>query len=261
MGEYRLTLVSNSAVSSELYPSNTVAKFTTRLHTPVEVEGDYEIAMTKIQFPISFYNISDDEYFVDEFAMDDDGVTSDYETCTLANGNYSDIRQLVRYLNTFQIITRNLGLGYNEDSARVQVLWTRRPGQKMVNFSPKLRAMLGFPPEGESFIWDGTAPNPVNLYRNVHQQLFVYCDVVEPQLVGDSSERVLRTVGIEDVSKFGNLFVQRYANPDYVPLQKKQFHTIEIDIRTYENRPAPFEYGPSMVNVHIRRARSSRKRR
>jgi hypothetical protein len=265
MEECSLILVSNAEFSSTLYPSNTVAKFTTRLCRPVEMRagGTYEIAVTKIQFPISFHNVNEKDFFVTEYLLseDDDGedVKSEFKTVTLPKGNYSDLKQLLHYLNKLTVVKNNLALDYNEDSGRVEVVWSGREGRKMVDLSPKLRAMLGFKPTGEEFLAEGPAPNPVHLYANVHQQLFVYCDVVEPQLVGDSSERVLCTVGIEDVTRFGYLFKQRYINPDYIPLLKTNFDTIEIDIRTYEDLPAPFEYGPSLVKVHIRRAAGGRR--
>src|SRR6218665_306239 len=35
----------------------------------------------------------------------------------------------------------------------------------------------------------------------------------------------------------------RYEKPIYIPLQKKHFDSIEIDIRTDTGKPVPFEYG------------------
>jgi hypothetical protein len=254
--EYRLTLVSNSELSQTLFPMNTVAKFTTRLCRPVELDpcGEYEIGLTKIQFPLSFYNINDSEFYVTAFNIDDDGARTDYEVVNLAKGNYAEPRQLIRYLNSLAVVGDNMRLEYNEDSNRVDVIV--KPGErKQVNLSPKLREMMGFDPATivDDWIFPGLAPKPINMYRNVHRQIFVYCDVVEPQLVGDSMERVLYTVGIPDVSKFGHLFKDRYDTPDYIPLLKTHFHTIEINMKTYEDKPAPFEFGPSLVKVHIRR--------
>jgi hypothetical protein len=268
MEECTLILVSNAEFSRTLYPSNTVAKFTTRLFEPVEMNTNggaaYEIAVTKIQFPISFYNVNDTDYYIHEFKMDNDGIKSEIKTLALPKGNYADLTQFLDYLNKLTIIKNNLSFQYNEESGRVEVSWNMKSNTKRIDLSPKLRAMLGFDPTPEGpkqcFIREGPAPSPPHLHVNVHQQLFVYCDVVEPQLVGDSSERVLCTVGIEDVTKFGYLFKQRFPNPDYVPLLKTTFHTIEIDIRTYEDLPAPFEFGPSLVKVHIRRALRSRRR-
>jgi hypothetical protein len=253
--EYRLTLVSNSELSQAFYPGNTTASFTIRMCRELELASgiEYEMALTKIQIPISFNNVNDTEFFLDAFRVDDDGVQSDFESAILPRGNYPDVHQLLHYLNSLSLVSENLRFDYNEDSNRVDV--AMKPGaRKEVQLSPKLRAMLGFRVgRTEDWITHGLAPNPVNMYRNVHRQIFVYCDLVEPQLVGDSMERILHTVGIPDVSKYGHLFIQSYDNPDYIPLLKTHFDTIKIDMRTYEDQPVPFEFGPSLVKVHIRR--------
>jgi hypothetical protein len=260
-----ITLVSNSSISKELFPSNTVARFTTRLVRPVElVGGDYEMALTEIQFPISFYNVGSSDYVVQAFFGGEDGSQGTERVAkALPRGNYTNIKQLVAYLNNFEPMKGNLVLAYDEDSNRVKAGYPEREiggVRKNVQMSTKLRAMLGFALEGEHYVRDESASNPPNLFINVRSQLFVYCDVLEPQLFGDSAQRVLRTVGIPDVSKFGQLFVERYDNPDYVPILKTHFQTIEIDIRTFDDLPAPFVFGPSLVKVHIRKASSASRR-
>jgi len=48
----------------------------------------------------------------------------------------------------------------------------------------------------------------------------------------------------------------RYEKPIYIPLQKKHFDSIEIDIRTDTGKPVPFEYGKVIgkviVTLHFR---------
>jgi hypothetical protein len=93
---------------------------------------------------------------------------------------------------------------------------------------------------------------PANLYIQVPQQLFVYSDILEPQIVGDTIAPLLRIVGIEDVSLYGKIIVKTYDNPHYVPILKRRFETVEIEIRDSEGKPAPFEYGPVVLKLHFR---------
>jgi hypothetical protein len=231
------------------------------------------------------------EAFTLDYDDEGDPIRVDLETKKLPKGNYTDVQHLMTALNAFSIVKKNVYFKYEEDSGRVEVCDPKRkkkktgPEQqladeddddvndsyikKKVDLSPKLRAMLGFKTGAEDkhdddydeygalinvpYLRNGFAPRPVNLYVNVRQQLFVYCDVLEPQIVGDKEERVLRVVGLDDVTQFGRLIVKTYDNPDYVPILKPSFDTIEIDIRTYDDLPAPFEFGPSLVKVHIRK--------
>ena len=80
--------------------------------------------------------------------------------------------------------------------------------------------------------------------------LFVYCDVVEPTVVGYFKVPLLRTVNIDGIE---GLTVNRiYQNIQYVPLHRKQFDTIEIDIRDEVGRKAPFECRKVIVTLHFR---------
>jgi len=254
MAGFGMSLMSNSEFSNKLYPENTHAKFKTRLYSTIELQGEYEIALTDIQFPISFYNVNAADCYVDAFNMDEYGMKSNFESYTLPKGNHADLKHFLQYLNSLDIIKPNVRFEYNKDSDRVLVYPIYGEQRKFIDLSTVLRAMLGFK-LGEEYLKEGPAYKPANLYANVRQQLFVYCDLVEPQLVGDSAECLLKTVGIEDVTEFGNLCVKTYDNPDYVPIRRTHFQTVEIDIRTHDDRPAPFEFGPSLVKVHVRRAR------
>ena len=54
--------------------------------------------------------------------------------------------------------------------------------------------------------------------------LYVYCDV------GDIKARLLRVV--DAAGNFGDTIRRLYMTPQYVPVAKKEFNTVEIDIRT-----------------------------
>ena len=55
MSQFRLTLPSNS--SAAYYPNNTMCKFTTRLYSTMELNSEWEAALTEITFPHSWYTI------------------------------------------------------------------------------------------------------------------------------------------------------------------------------------------------------------
>ena len=43
-----------------------------------------------------------------------------------------------------------------------------------------------------------------------------------------------------------------YATPQYVPVSRKEFNTVEIDIRDDTGRPVPFEFGKVVATLHFR---------
>ena len=70
--------------------------------------------------------------------------------------------------------------------------------------------------------------------------IYVYTDVVESRIVGDSIVPLLCSLPIR-----GN-------NIHYVTLLRNKFGTISIDIRDDIGRSVPFEYGKVTVKRHVR---------
>ena len=113
---------------------------------------------------------------------------------------------------------------------------------------PHLRKMLGMT------MFSSFANNQIKADSVVDMDpvdsLYVYCDVVEPRVVGDSQVPLLRIVPAE--GDHGQLVTRIYENVHYVRLQRKSFQTIEINIRDRTGNIVPFEQGTLNVTVHFR---------
>ena len=59
--------------------------------------------------------------------------------------------------------------------------------------------------------------------------LYVYCDAAEAIPVGDIKTPLLRVV--DAARNFGDLIHRLYTTPHFVPVSRKEFYTVEIDIR------------------------------
>jgi hypothetical protein len=84
--------------------------------------------------------------------------------------------------------------------------------------------------------------------------LYVYCDILENTPVGDTEAPLLRIV--DTTGEYGTNIHRTFDPPRYVPVQRKTFDSIEIDIRANDGSPVAFEGGRSIVTVHFRRASS-----
>jgi len=81
--------------------------------------------------------------------------------------------------------------------------------------------------------------------------MYVYCDVLEHVTVGDTTAPLLHIV---DKSRKKDENVHKTVNPIlYVPLQKKNFDTVEINIMTDNGVPVPFRSGKAFVVLEFRR--------
>ena len=125
------------------------------------------------------------------------------------------------------------------------------PRRVQVAYSPDLARLLGYSHNMRyTQRYLRLSKNPPDLRERVHS-VYVYCDVLEHVPVGDTKAPLLRIVDTDDKS-IGN--IHRVFNPLlYVPLQKKTFNTIDIDMRTEFGTTVPFLSGKSFVVLEFRR--------
>jgi len=83
--------------------------------------------------------------------------------------------------------------------------------------------------------------------------IYVYCDVIEPVVVGDCKVQLLRTLPFRHDSNV-EVFNHVFTNLLYTPLQKKHFGSLEVNIMTDTGQPVPFADGKSIVVLHFRRS-------
>ena len=84
--------------------------------------------------------------------------------------------------------------------------------------------------------------------------IYVYTDVVESRIVGDSLAPLLRSLPVG--GNHGAAVYDRFTNIHYVPLLYAHFKSTEINIRDDTGRFVPFEYGKVIVTLHFQRRRT-----
>jgi len=121
-----------------------------------------------------------------------------------------------------------------------------------VDFSPDSARLSGLRSDetyvtGEEVI----SKREPNLSSNI-RSVYVYCDLLEYIPVGDTKASLFRIVD-KSTELEGNVH-RVFNNPTlYVPLQKKCFDTVEIDMIIDTGDPVPFLSGKSFVVLEFRR--------
>ncbi|CAH3172814.1 unnamed protein product [Porites lobata] len=87
--------------------------------------------------------------------------------------------------------------------------------------------MLGFTRE-QTISKTTTGDRQVDLEYGFHD-LFVYCDLIQSQYVGDALVPLLRIVPVE--GEVGQRVSKSFVRPQYLPVSRKQFETIEVNIK------------------------------
>ena len=80
--------------------------------------------------------------------------------------------------------------------------------------------------------------------------MYDYCDAASYTYVGDTKAPLLRVLNMN--GNDGETMRLSFPDIHYVPVQKRQFDTIEISINTARGRLVPFESGRSVVKLHFK---------
>lgn len=71
------------------------------------------------------------------------------------------------------------------------------------------------------------APNNIDLFENL-KQMYAYCDIIEPQMVGSNALKLLRVVPVASGTQDQTQAKWEPVRAEYLKLSKKHFDTIEI---------------------------------
>jgi len=125
--EFQLTLPSNS--STEFFPTNKASDFTTKLPTPIALEGEWELALIDIQYPHNWYNVPEDVGILFFLEPVDESILDTFGELSLASlsRNLKYIASHAAEIKTTEAITPKKGhflaihvpKGYYDNAAEI----------------------------------------------------------------------------------------------------------------------------------------------
>ena len=269
MKHFFVVLPSDSSMN--YFPDNTVAHYKTKLSKPICDDGDYEVALTELVYPMNYHNFVVKEpllirptYQPDYFTahgVHNLNITKQL-TWELKSGYYENVEALVEYLNT------ELAKFYGEfyESELDEPLFRYDPKTKKMDFLLCCKlAVHGHEPKGVVFFADSAGLNDAFLNRfgifsedtfelGSPQLMYVYCNIVSPYLVGDVQTPLLRVIAPK--GERNEIVSTEFTRPYYIPVARRGFDTIEININDELGNPMPFTGGRSVVILHFRRNES-----
>ena len=144
-----------------------------------------------------------------------------------------------------------LNLHFDATSRTISVLVG---ADNVVTLSSDLASIMGFSHRQLTFREERKYKGKVAMdpYRWFNS-LYVYCDATEAIPVGDITDPLLRVINA--AGNFGDMIHRLYTTPQYIPVSRKEFNTVEIDTRNVSGRPMPFQFGKTIVILHFCRTR------
>ncbi|GFU04881.1 uncharacterized protein TNCV_1290071 [Trichonephila clavipes] len=121
------------------------------------------------------------------------------------------------------------------------------PLHTKVTFREKLSNMLGF--RMNTFTKGNYASDYILELRAGITEVYVYCDIIAPSLVGDVSASILKIIPIANGYK--EQIAKQFTVPLYFPIRKNYFDTIEIELVTSSGPPIKFISGKKTLSCRF----------
>ena len=247
MDSFTIELVPNA--SSQLFPNNTLSSFTNFLPEQVNLDGQWQVAISEIFFPSRYQNVKEGK-----FMFYDEKLSKTTDAYYLEPGLYSCITDIVEAMNIL-IQERN---NHGDICITIKVSWvTQKVKVYLANeesslaiFSTDLGHILGRDVRNDLGIlmsWKGSH-EPTFAYDNVRiHSLVIYNDIVEYKIVGGTKATLFRCFLFISKLKSGdiittgqNMNYQTFSNLQFRRLLKNCFHNIHIDLRDTSGEEIPF---------------------
>ena len=189
MDSFTIELVSNA--SSELFPDNTLSSFTNFLPEQVNLEGQWEVAVSKISCPSTYQNVTKGKFLFHDNEL---SKTKDYYY--LEPGLYHSFIDIVEAMNSL-IQNRNshnttcIGLKVDRRSQKVTFSLVNDKSSLVIS-SIDLGHIFGGDVHNDwGILMLGKGPHkPLFAYDIVRlHSIMIYTDIVEYNIVGDTNHR------------------------------------------------------------------------
>ena len=238
---FYLTLPSNASLNE--FPNNKTTSYRVKLPQSIDLEGVWEVGLYSISYPNTWYTL---QKGVDTHLFYGDR-TGLFQQAIMDYGYYQSMPELIKAANKAlsRNVSDNIKLAYNALTGKVTV--QIKNGFQFAAMKP-LSIILGF--GGKDVMLKKTTESPYVADLTTVSTIYVYCDIVQPQIVGDTSAQLLKSIPAEGT--FGDIITKTFTNIQYVPIQRKLFEDVEILLRSDTGDPVPFERGKVVTTLHFR---------
>ena len=264
MEHFYVTLPSNSSYA--YYGKQPMSHFKTKLARQLHVNvGEWEVGLAEFIYPISWHNVLDGTFSVRKLIDNKWG----YVDGKIPASKYESAAQLIETLET---AIRDI-LGNQNEHIAFTILHTRHvkifiENGYALHISQNLAQVLGFGDRtctlsNASDISQDTcditfqlknlsllSPFVADVNRGL-RSLFIHCNIVQPQLVGDQYVPLIRTVAV--TGKTDDVVANSFSNIHYMSIERSTFQEIEIHITDDIGRTVPFQHGRVIVKLHFKR--------
>ena len=240
-----------SNASYELFDRNTPDEYRIALPKRIYLHGNYEVALVEIQYPLTWNTFEKDRAYRIKVQSTEDGS---YGEGDITKSKYSSAREFVQEIT--KTIARSMNhtksyagaFTYNSLSNRIY--FDLETYKIEIKLSQEVLDTLGIRHQKNWLRGRGVAQFPPDISYGF-TSLYIYCNIVQPQIVGDVFAPLLRTVAIPTYGR-GNIIQKTYDQPHYVPVNTDELSIVEINIKDDTGNSVSFASGKVICKLHFR---------
>ena len=276
--EFTIDLISNA--SMEIFSENTMASFPNQLSQPIQLQGEWQVALTSLSFSSNINNVNAGEIVVytNSRTETDESRNQSGQNRKIRTGIYNSwenlVTEIVRIASLKQFDRR-----FDKVTQKLTLKFGKNEGLSFQdNEIPSILGFKGTPdPSNSGFVQIGYKKNVENGNPNApnrhlanftvditcgSQLIFVYIDIIEYQHVGDSRAPVLKIIESERRLRNGSLNTvtpvhhKTFTNLDYKRLLSNNIQNIKVELRNETGKHLPFTgIGKVVVSLKFQRTR------
>ena len=216
----------------------------------ITLEGEWEVALTEIHYPHSWNNVQGN--FLNRFFLHNQEQREVWEVIIIPPGHYSSIDDLITTIN--EAVSKkdrfkdDVKFSYDSLNRKVTIGLQNNAEIALENIGH----ILGFQSTSQVNSKISRGEREADLEHGFHD-LYIYCDIAQAQYVADVLIPLLRIVPVEGVN--GQRVNKSFLRPQYIPVDRKAFETIEVNIRRDTEESVPFESGKVLLTLHFRESK------
>ena len=233
-----------SNASMNIYRDNTLSSYKINMPKRIYLKHNYEVGLAEIQYPVTWNTMPST-----------DALEKMYED-KLARINieprmFNNILELVTYVDK-KAEAASIEHDFDRNAVNLRrhqdkIFYSLMDGVK-IRMTRGLAQAFGF--IGDMWLEDrGLSTYPYDVRRGFHS-MYVYCNVVDSQIVGDTFAPLLRTISVR--GNRGDVINETFDRPHYVPVNTDEISTIEINIKDDTGDDVSFQSGKVLCKLHFR---------
>jgi len=235
-----------SSGSQRYFPDNRVSKF--RIKTPVKLSlVNYEVALTEVNYVYSrctFTGVNSDNVLKIHTQDINDSSEKEFQIT-----HFSSISHLIDELNSCLTPLTSVHFSFSESQNRTRI---SLKANTRLQISEKLSYTLGF--AGKTKFHSIAAVQKVSEtspdLTSGSYSMFIYSDIVQPQIVGSELVPLLRIVNLD--GKENQPVTVSFPNLYYLPLSRTNFDIISIVLCDEFGEELGLDKGQVTLTLHFK---------